>query len=264
MKIGLIGAGNVGQFLLEAINIQGKVPGARVVRLLDERIEKGEKLQGICTQFNCNLDQSVSQFLQADLDLIVESTDPVSAKHYAPEVIKSHKDMLIISVGALVDRDFVQELTALCKQYEQKIHVPAGAIGGLDVLRAAQAMGELQEVSLKTRKPPQALNIQLEDGQEKVVFKGSADEAIKQFPKNINVAVTLSLAGLGSKRTEVQIIADPTVHNNVHEITVRGAFGEMKTTLYNKPMPQNPKTSYLAALSSLATLQNMSNPIVIG
>src|SRR5699024_1388157 len=97
-----------------------------------------------------------------------------------------------------------------------------------------------------------------------VIFKGTAEEAIKKFPKNINVSIILALAGIGAKETVVEIIADPLINNNMHTIQIEGAFGSSVLTVTNNPMKANPNTSYLAALSILNTLKSRSNRIKIG
>lgn len=117
---------------------------------------------------------------------------------------------------------------------------------------------------MTTRKPPTALPTgEIVEG-EKVLFEGSASDAIKQFPRNINVAIVLSLAGLGPEKTKVKIIADPAVVQNRHLVEAEGSFGNFKLNIENNPMPTNPKTSFLAALSVLSTLQNKGQSLQIG
>ena len=96
------------------------------------------------------------------------------------------------------------------------------------------------------------------------MFEGKAGEAVQKFPKNINVSIVLSLAGVGTEKTKVKIVADPTIDKNTHVIGASGDFGTFEFTVENEPMPSNPKTSYLAALSILSTLQSKNKPIVIG
>src|SRR5699024_10620999 len=142
--------------------------------------------------------------------------------------------------------------TNLGKDQERTIYLPSGAIGGLDLLQHAQALDGLHNVSLTTRKPAHTLS-EKSITEEKVVFQGTAEQAIQQFPKNINVAIVLSLATIGIEQTKVSIIADPEAENNEHRIDATGEFGTMSLTVTNEPLPTNPNTSYLAALSLFST-----------
>ena len=145
-----------------------------------------------------------------------------------------------------------------------RLMVPSGALCGLDGIRAAMEAG-LHSVTLTTRKPPKGLagapylvenDIQCEGLTEpKVIFEGNALEAVKAFPRNVNVAATLSFAGIGPYETEVQIIADPAATSNSHKVVAEGAFGRLEARTENMPSPRNPKSSYLASLSACAELR---------
>ena len=178
-----------------------------------------------------------------------------------------------MSVGALADETLLGTLADAAERLGRRVHVPAGAIGGLDVRRAA-ALDRLDEVTLVTSKPPHVLAgapffdanpIDLPAIRVRtVIFEGPAAQAVKLFPANVNVAAALSLAGIGPARTRMQVVADPALDRNVHEVVARGAFGEMTLRLANVPSPSNPRTSLLACLSGLATLRRLSTPLQIG
>lgn len=97
-----------------------------------------------------------------------------------------------------------------------------------------------------------------------MIFEGNAKEAAEGFPRNINVAASLSLAGIGVEKTMVRIIADPFSDRNVHEIEAEGRFGRMTARTENLPSPKNKKTSYLAALSAIATLDRIRRNVIVG
>ncbi|PJN88762.1 aspartate dehydrogenase [Bacillus sp. mrc49] len=261
MRLGLIGCGNIGKFLLQAINANGLLPGSKIVAIYARREEIAAQLSD---EFKAKACGDVDAILKSDVDLIIEAATVEAAKEYGLNVLKSGKDLLLSSIGAMADPDFAENANKLCQMNNVQLYLPSGAIGGLDILKSANAMNGLETVSITTRKPPSALPACSSLANETVLFVGSAAEAIKQFPRNINVAIVLSLAGLGSEHTKVKIIADPTVVKNIHLIEATGSFGKLKLEVENEPLPNNPKTSYLAALSVLATLQNNGKCVQIG
>jgi len=144
---------------------------------------------------------------------------------------------------------------------------------GLDGVKAAR-LGAITEVTLTTRKPPAGLKgapyieekgIDLDAiKDEELIFEGAAGEAIKAFPKNVNVSATLSLAGIGAEKTKVRIICSPKYVRNSHEIELKGEAGTFFIRAENVPSPDNPKTSYLAVLSALATLKGIASAVRVG
>jgi aspartate dehydrogenase len=260
VKLALIGGGNIGKFLLQSINIEGLLPDTKIVGIYTRNQQSANQL---AVEFKTENFTDIASLLQSNADLVIEAATVQVVKEFAPAILKSGKDLVLSSVGALVDPSFYEKLETICRSNGAKIHLPSGAIGGLDILKAAKSVGELYSVSITTRKPPQALpGAPLDKVQ--VMFDGSASEAIELFPKNINVSIILSLAGIGPDQTGVKIISDPAVKKNSHSIEAIGSFGKLTLQVENDPMPNNPKTSYLAALSVLASLKNRDAIIQVG
>lgn len=259
INIGIIGAGTIGRFLLEKINHEKAIPGYQITGVFDDRNKSKEVLNKLSNTYNFTAYHELDAFLKSSADLIVECANVEVVKQYAGQIIQE-KDLLLISVGALVDIALYKDLEESAKLNGNKVYLPSGAIGGLDVLRAANALGGLDTVKLVTRKPAQALSV---DSIEKAttIFEGAATEAIMNYPKNANIAIIVSLSGIGVDKTSVKIIADPAVTKNVHSLKAEGDFGKFELTLENNPSPTNPKTSYLTALSIISSLQSLDEAI---
>jgi aspartate dehydrogenase len=205
--------------------------------------------------------------------LVVEAASQQAVKDVALSVLQNKKDLMLMSVGALLDNAILDVLYDASKEFTKKIYLPSGAIAGLDALKSVK--DELESVSLTTTKHPSSLKgakffetSQIDPEKiEKIttIFEGTAEEAVKLFPANINVAALLSLVGVGSKNTKVKIIADPITTKNTHQIDAQGKFGKMSFIIQNEPDQNNPKTSRLAILSAIQTLRNYcSDDISIG
>jgi aspartate dehydrogenase len=203
-------------------------------------------------------------------DVVAEAAPAAAFHEIAAAALGAGKTLLVVSAGALLDRQ--DEYTALARRHGGRIHIASGAIGGLDAIAAA-AEGRVESVTMVTRKPPRGLagapyleraGIDVTALQEPaVVFEGTAREAIRGFPANVNVAVAVSLAGIGPDRTRVRIIADPSITRNTHEVEVTGDFGRFRVHIENTPSA-NPRTGVLTAQSVVATLRKLASPIRIG
>ncbi|WP_209123418.1 aspartate dehydrogenase [Alkalihalobacillus sp. BA299] len=259
MKIGLIGSGNIGEFLLEKINHD---PNNKY-EITSIYSRNSERSNALAEKYEAIAYHDFATFLTADLDLVIEAANLEVAKQYAPLILRNGKNLLVISVGAFADTEFDAKIKRICKEFKTTVYLPSGAIGGLDIIKSAIAADTVDYVSITTRKPAHSLITQ-EITEAKVIYEGSAKEAIAQFPKNVNVSIVLSLAGIGVEATKVKIIADPTIDKNIHTIEAKGAFGTFSINIENNPMPSNPKTSFLAALSILSTLKNIGEDVRVG
>ncbi len=257
MRIALIGCGVIGGVIAEAVR-KGEISAA-IDLIYDLNQEKArETSRGLR---GAKVVEGIEDILDSEVDLVIEAASQEAVRQYALDILRAGKDLMIMSVGALANEDFLKEAKRIAGEKDAKVYIPSGAIGGLDALRSA-ASGEVHEVSLTTTKPPGSLGLKIKE--RKVVYEGNAREAIKRFPANINVAAALSLAGLGVNETKVTIIADPKVEKNIHEIWAKGDFGEFHFRVENLPSPENPRTSYLAALSAIAMLKRITSSMEVG
>jgi aspartate dehydrogenase len=197
------------------------------------------------------------------VDIVVEAASQDAVKNHALSIIQNRKDLMVMSVGALLDESVLEILLSACKEFNKKIYLPSGAIAGLDAIKSVK--DELESVTLTTTKNPKSLagakffetnKIDLDSiTKPTIIYEGNAKEAVQLFPANINVAALLSLAGLGSEQTQVKIVADPAADKNIHQIEVKGKFGNLTINVQNVPDLSNPKTSRLAILSAIECLR---------
>jgi len=265
LKVGLVGCGVIGSELARAIDGK-KVAGLELVAICDKDKVKKNKLTRSLKKMPVTT--SIEGVVEK-ADLIIEAASSDIAGKLVQKALSKGKDIMVMSVGGMID---YLHLFAEARKKKCKIYFPSGAIAGLDGIRAAKE-AYLDSVTLETSKPPQGLegapyllekNIDLRGIKEKVVvFEGNCQEAVKAFPKNINVAAALSFAGIGMEKTKVRIIADPSLKRNVHHIIVKGDFGKLEISAENVPSPSNPRTSYLAILSAIATLRGIVNGVKI-
>jgi aspartate dehydrogenase len=193
-------------------------------------------------------------------DVVVEVAGHGALAQYGVAALKQGSDLVITSIGALADQALWLSLQQAATR--SKILLPAGAVAGIDALAAAR-LGGLDQVRYSSRKPPASLSDTLPLVRESVVFEGNARDAALQFPKNANVAATIALAGIGFEKTEVRIIADPALTQNVHVLEATGNFGTFTMTIAGRPLPSNPKSSSLTAMSLLRCIENRQSAIVL-
>lgn len=272
MKVAIIGCGTIGTVLAKAID-GGRAGDAKLGLVYDLKPKKSKALVRKLRS-RPKIAKSASEiYADKSVDLVIEAASQKAVKQYSLGVLRSGKDLMVMSVGAFADEKLLSSVRRAAERNGHKIHIPSGAVLGIDGVKAAE-LGKIQEVVLTTRKPPSALaysdylrehRITLKGlKRPKVIFDGPAGRAVKAFPASVNVAATLSLAGIGFNKTRVRVVADPKINRNVHEIRVKGKSGEFITEARNLPFPESQRTSYLAALSAIRTLRNLSETIRVG
>ena len=266
MKIALAGLGAIGGAVARRVLADG-IPGIQLVAV---SARDHDKARATLEAMNGNAVPIVGLADLAGMaDLVIECAPAALMDSIAQPVLRAGKKLLVLSAGALLPRP---ELLELARKHGGQIIVPTGALLGLDAVCAA-AEGEIHSVQMTTRKPPNGLSgapylvenrIQVDDVREPLrVFSGSARDAAKGFPANVNVAVALSLAGIGPDRTRIDIWADPTVTRNTHRIQVDSDSARIDMTIENI-QSENPKTGRITALSVIAALRKFHAPLRVG
>jgi aspartate dehydrogenase len=202
-------------------------------------------------------------------DIVIECAPSNLVRSIIAPFVGKGKTAIVLSAGALLDHE---DLIELAQQNGGQIVVPTGALIGLDAVTAA-AVGNIHSVRMVTRKPVRGLagapyivenNIAIEGITEPLkIFHGSAREAAKGFPANVNVAAALSLAGIGPDRTTIEIWADPALTRNVHRIEVDSDSARFSMSIENIPS-ENPKTGLITALSVIACLRKLRASLRVG
>jgi len=263
-SIGIVGCGAIGKALIQAAEA-----GKLSVRIagVTSRTEKSAR------EFLAGFKKPPPYLSLVELitgaDLIVEAAGGAVVPELAKKVFAAGKDLMVISVGALLDH---ADIIAESRRTGCRLYVPSGAIAGLDGIKSA-CVGQISHVTHTTRKPPLGLEgapYLVEHGislvglqEEREVFSGSAREACRGFPANVNVTGAVSLAGIGPDQTRVRIFAVPGLTRNCHDIDVEGEFGKLHVHIENVPS-ENPKTGKLTALSIVRAVQDAVDTVRIG
>jgi aspartate dehydrogenase len=200
--------------------------------------------------------------LDASIPLVVEAAGAEAVREHGAAILASGRDLALLSTSALADAKLQQQLVDAARGAGRRLLVLSGAIGGIDMLCAAR-VGGLDRVRYTGRKPPLAwkgtpaermTNL---DGIDAVttIFQGSARDAVTRYPQNANVAATLALAGIGFDRTEVVLVADPSLVRNRHAYEASGSAATIRFECESLPLASNPKTSAATVHGIIAFLR---------
>lgn len=245
-RIGLIGFGAINQDVLRSLQplIEQLQAEVMVLRQHEAQIAGVQ----VCTH--------IDELLAFQPQLIIEAASQDAVVQYLPMCLATQATVVVSSVGAFTQPGLLETAQQLCQQHGSRIILPSGAVGGLDYIQSLKDAPDLTLV-YDSLKPVKAWSNELIAAgidpstitEPYVMFEGNAAEAARLYPKNLNVAATLALAGPGLERTTVRVIVDPALERNTHRIHVQSQFGKMSMEIRNFPSPTNPKSSWIVAQS---------------
>ena len=144
--------------------------GTSVAKFIDEELKDSIELRFVCDEIRDNAEK-LSHDLRttptvADnfdilisdgtIGLMIEAASQDAVRSYVPKALRSGKNVLIMSVGALADPRLYSEIVSLAREKGLRVFIPSGAVGGLDWIKAAAHAG-LERVMITVRKPPAGL-----------------------------------------------------------------------------------------------------------
>lgn len=260
MRITIVGCGAIGSMLARAADEMDEV---KRIYLIDTDEGKADQLAGRLNK--AIVVNSVEDELY-HCDLVIEAASQSAATDICKSTVGRGVDIMLMSVGALVDDEFREMVFEKAKNCDARIFIPSGALFGTDGLRAA-SQDELSTVELVMTTGSKSLahvgyfekqGIDIGRIRErKVMYSGTAREAVKLFPQNVNIAATIALLGVGFDKTTVTIVLDPDASTNSYELIVKGRFGSANCQTSNVASPDNPSTSYLSSLSAITALKRI-------
>jgi len=205
-----------------------------------------------------------------EIDLVADCAGHPALRQHGASILARGIDLVTVSSGALAEAALYDSLAVAANAGGAQLRVVSGAIGALDAL-AAGNVGNLTKVTYRGRKPPRGwrgspaeAKLDLDALTEAAVhYAGSARNAALEYPKNANVAASVALAGIGFDETRVELIADPGVERNVHEIVAEGDFGRLEFRIEGNSLPDNPRSSAITAMSVVREILDPASPIAI-
>ena len=263
VTLGLLGGGSIAATVADSV-AAGELPELQVVAVAGASSPPSQRVRHIAELTGAEAVDPAG-LIAAAPEWVLEAAGGAALKAQLLPLLDAGIGVVAMSIGALLDETLWNEVEAR-RERGARLILPSGAIGGLDAVAALHARGGLVEASITSTKAPAGLRgapylidngIELPDDRPTMVFHGNALEAIVGFPANVNVAAALSLAGIGPEKTTVSVVSDPAATLTRHEIVASGLAGRVRIEIEAQPNPDNPRSSYLAALSAVATLRTL-------
>lgn len=274
MRLGIIGFGNIASTLLDLLqqsdnaSLEHLAVLVRPDKVDDTRSQLASAVGGVADSVGVVTD--AAGLLDSECNLVIECAAHQAVRDHVPALLKAGTDVVLVSIGSLADAQLDDTLRNAALAGGSRLILPSGAIGGIDLLSALRASGEVTVVYRGTKPPaawrgtPAESVLDLSSLQSSTVFfSGDARGAATEYPKNANVAATLALAGGGFEATRVELLADPQAPGNIHEYTVSSKVANYSIRIENLPSANNAKTSIATVYSVLREISNRMGPVAI-
>ncbi|MEM8817691.1 MAG: aspartate dehydrogenase [Pseudomonadota bacterium] len=267
-SVTIIGCGAIARYVAQQLRAEESLCLGSVIALPGNE-QAARDMLGAEGSIGVSVGELPGEF-EEQADLAIDCAGHGALRQHGTSILELGVDLVSVSVGALADRELYSTLLNAAERSGAQLQIVSGAIGGLDALAAAR-IGGLDRVVYRGRKPPigwlgspAESKLDLSQLAEAAVhFAGTAREAALAYPRNANVAASVALAGVGFDDTEVELIADPGLNENVHEIHAEGAFGSFDFEIRGRALPDNPKSSALAAMSVVRSVLNRQAALLI-
>ena len=263
MRLGMIGYGAIGREVVAAWRRGDLGPKPELAAVLVRKPRPAED--------GLPVTSDAEDFFARRLDVVLECAGHAAVRDHGIRCLEAGADLVLTSIGALVDDTLRGDLERTAAASGRRLILASAGIGALDILSAA-AVGGLERVAMTVRKDPSAwYGTAAEElcdlarlAAPLVLYRGPVREGAARYPQNVNIAAAVALAGIGLDRTELVIVADPSIRAHVIEIEAQGVFGRFSFTEEVAPSAANPKTGTLVAMALIKTIRQLASPVVIG
>jgi aspartate dehydrogenase len=259
-KLVIVGCGYLADIVADAL-LKGLLPGYVLIGVYSRTAAKADRLAAKMEKhgYKCKACKSLEKLLTLKPDFLVEAASPAAMKELALPTLKNGTSIVTLSIGALADTHFCEEVKRTAKDYGARVYIASGATGGFDVLRTATLMGNaaagfLNVKGVKALRESSFYTPDMETSN-KVIFSGTAREAIETFPTGLNVAVAASLATVGPENLQVTMKSTPDFTGDRQRVEIKNDQVHAVVDVFSA-------TPEIAAWSVVSTLQNIASPIV--
>ncbi|NDV83842.1 aspartate dehydrogenase domain-containing protein [Bacteroides sp. 51] len=259
-KLVIVGCGRLADIVADAL-IKGILSEYELVGVYSRTASKAERIVTKMQQhgLSCVACITLDELLVLKPDYLVESASPAAMRELAVPALKNGTSIVTLSIGALADAAFYQQVIETAKANGTRVYPVSGATGGFDVLRTAYLMGNASARFFNEKGPNALRGTAVYDDalqtEQRVVFSGNATEAIQLFPTRVNVAVAASLASVGPDNMQFSMQSTPGFTGDTQRVEIKNDQVHAVIDVYSA-------TSDIAGWSAVNTLVNITSPIV--